>query len=147
MNTTKTLFETDFNLLLTETVNLLCKGDVGKLDLENLAEEVEDMGNNRKDALESNLIRVLQHLLKWKCQPQKRTNSWKGSITEHSLLLNRAFKKSPSLKPYFEDVFAECYQDARLIAAQETGLDILIVPKVCPFDHGDVLNPQYLPED
>ena len=64
MNTTKALYETDFNLWLTETVNLLRKGDVGKLDLENLAEEVEDMGNNRKDVLGSNLIRILQHLLK-----------------------------------------------------------------------------------
>jgi hypothetical protein len=34
------------------------------LDLENLAEEIEDMGNNRKEVLESNLIRILQHLLK-----------------------------------------------------------------------------------
>ncbi|MFO0196034.1 MAG: DUF29 domain-containing protein, partial [Pseudanabaena sp.] len=64
MNTAKALYETDFNLWLTETVNLLRKGDIEKLDLEHLAEEVEDMGNNRKDALESNLIRVLQHLLK-----------------------------------------------------------------------------------
>ncbi|WP_201322099.1 DUF29 domain-containing protein [Pseudanabaena sp. lw0831] len=147
MNTTKALYETDFNLWLTETVNLLRKGDVEKLDLENLAEEVEDMGNNRKDALESNLIRVLQHLLKWKYQPQKRTNSWKASITEHSLRLTRAFKKSPSLKSYFEDVFAECYQDARLISAQETGLDILVFPEICLFERLDVLNPQYLPED
>ena len=147
MNTAKALYETSFNLWLTETVNLLRKGDDGKLDLENLAEEIEDMGNNRKDVLESNLIRILQYLLKQKYQSQKRTNSWKASITEHSLRLTRAFKKSPSLKPYFEDVFAECYQDARLIAAQETGLDILFFPKVCPFDRGDVLNPQYLPED
>jgi hypothetical protein len=147
MNTAKALYKTDFNLWLTETVNLLRKGDIEKLDLEHLAEEVEDMGNNRKDALESNLIRVLQHLLKWKYQPQKRTNSWKASITEHSLRLTRAFKKSPSLKPYFEDVFAECYQDARLIAAQETGLDILVFPEICPFERSDVLNPQYLPED
>ncbi len=147
MNTTKALYETDFNLWLTETINLLRNGDIGKLDLENLAEEVEDMGNNRKDALESNLIRVLQHLLKWKYQPQERTNSWKASITEHSLRLTRAFKKSPSLKPYLNSVFAECYQDARLIAAQETGLDICVFPEICPFEQVDVLNPKYLPED
>jgi len=147
MNATKALYETDFNLWLKETVNLLRKGEVEKLDLENLAEEIEDMGNSRKDALESNLIRVLQHLLKWKYQPQKRTNSWKASITEHSLRLNKAFKKSPSLKPYFESVFADCYQDARLITSQETGLDIAIFPDLCPFSQADVLNPQYLPED
>ncbi|NMF58644.1 DUF29 domain-containing protein [Pseudanabaena yagii] len=147
MNATKALYETDFNLWLKETVNLLRKGEVEKLDLENLAEEIEDMGNSRKDALESNLIRVLQHLLKWKYQPQKRTNSWKASITEHSLRLNKAFKKSPSLKPYFESVFADCYQDARLITSQETGLDIATFPDLCPFSQTDVLNPQYLPED
>ncbi len=147
MNATKALYETDFNLWLKETVNLLRKGEVEKLDLENLAEEIEDMGNSRKDALESNLIRVLQHLLKWKYQPQKRTNSWKASITEHSLRLNKAFKKSPSLKPYFESVFADCYQDARLITSQETGLDIATFPELCPFSQADVLNPQYLPED
>ena len=75
MNTIKLLYKTDFNLWLRETVNLLRKGEVEKLDIENLAEEIEDIGNNRKDALESNLIRVLQHILKWKCQPQNRTNS------------------------------------------------------------------------
>jgi hypothetical protein len=147
MNTAKTLYEADFDLWLAETVNLLRKGAIADLDIENLAEEIEDMGNNRKDALESNLIRVLQHLLKWKYQPQKRTNSWKVSITEHSLRLNKAFKKSPSLKPYFEMVFGECYQDARLITAQETGLDIAVFPEICPFEPVDILNPRYLPED
>jgi hypothetical protein len=34
-----------------------------------------------------------------------------------------------------------------LIAAQETGLDILVFPEICPFERSDVLNPQYLPED
>ncbi len=147
MNTIKFLYETDFNLWLRETVNLLRKGEVEKLDMDNLAEEIEDIGNNRKDALESNLIRVLQHLLKWKYQPQKRTNSWKASVTEHSLRLNKALRKSPSLKPYFEDVFAECYQDARLITAQETGLDICVFPETCPFERIAILNPQYLPQD
>ena len=147
MNTIKLLYKTDFNLWLRETVNLLRKGEVEKLDIENLAEEIEDIGNNRKDALESNLIRVLQYLLKWKYQPQKRTNSWKASITEHSLRLNKALKKSPSLKPYFQDVFGECYQDARLITSQETGLDICIFPETYPFEQADVLNPQYLPND
>lgn len=51
MNTTKALYETDFNLWLTETVDLLRRGEVGKLDLENLAEEVEDMGIETLTAL------------------------------------------------------------------------------------------------
>lgn len=147
MDTIKSLYKTDFNRWLEETTTLLKKGDFTKLDLENLIEEIEDMGNNRKDALESNLMRVLQHLLKWKYQPQKRSNSWKASITEHSLRLNKAFKKSPSLRRYFEEVFDECYQDARLITAQETGIALEVFPANCPFATTDILNPQYLPED
>jgi len=147
MNSSQIPYQTDFNLWLQETVILLRSGKLENLDCQNLAEEIEDMGNSRKDALESNLIRVLQHLLKWKYQPQKRTNSWKASITEHSLRLNKAFKKSPSLKSYFEQVFVECYQDARLITAQETGLEINTFPEVCPFDQADVLNPRYLPDE
>ena len=42
MNTAKALYETDFNLWLTETVNLLRKGDIEKLDLENLLEKPVD---------------------------------------------------------------------------------------------------------
>jgi hypothetical protein len=146
MTSAQTLYQTDFDRWLQETANLLRSGDVKQVDYQNLAEEIEDMVGSRKDALESNLIRVLQHLLKWKYQPQKRTNIWKASITEHSLRLNKAFKKSHSLKAYFEQVFAECYQDTRLITAQETGLDIHVFPDICPFAQVDVLNPQYLPE-
>lgn len=142
-----TLYDRDFNLWVNQTVNLLQTGEFNQLDVEHLIEEIQDMGSNRKDALESNLIRVLQHLLKWKYQPQRRSNSWKASITEHSLRINKMLKKSPSLKGYFEQVFSECYGDARLIASQETGLEISIFPVECPFEQVDVLNPQYLPED
>ena len=147
MKLTKPLYESDFNLWIEQTVNLLEKGEFAQLDIQNLIEEIEDIGNNRKDALESNLIRVFQHLLKWKYQPQKRSNSWKASITEHSLRLNKSLKKSPSLKRYLEEVFDECYHDARLIASQETGIDIHVFPEICPFNSANVLNPQYLPED
>ena len=144
---TGSLHETDLNLWLEETVSLLRKGELVALDIDILAEEIEDMGRYDKRALEQNLIRVLQHLLKWQYQPQKRTNSWKASITEHSLCLNRAFKQSPSLRKYFEEVFADCYSDARLIAAQETGLQLDVFPEICAYSFLNVLNPQYLPDD
>ena len=140
------LYESDFNLWLENNVALLKQRKFTQMDIKNLIEEIEDMGNNRKDALESNLMRVFQHLLKWKYQPQKRSNSWRASITEHSLRLNKALKKSPSLKPYFQTVYEECYQDARLIASRETGIEIKIFPVDCPFTTEQVLNPDYLPE-
>lgn len=144
-NTPK-VYDQDFYLWIQETVQALRSDNINQVDLEQVIEELEDIGNSQKDALESNLIRLLQHLLKWKYQKQKRTNSWKVSITEPSLRLNKAFKKSPSLRRYFEEVFGECYSDARLIASRETGLELEVFPQDCPFDPNDVLNPQYLPE-
>jgi hypothetical protein len=136
----------DFYLWTQATVQALRSGHFSQLELDCLIEEVEDMGNSQKDALESNLIRLLQHLLKWKYQPQKRSNSWKASITEHSLRLNKAFKKSPSLRRYFDETLEECYEDARLIASRETDLDLSVFPQECPFEPESILDPQYLPE-
>jgi hypothetical protein len=44
------------------------------------------------------------------------------------------------------EVFEECYQDARELAADETGLSINTFPVESPFSQEDTLNPDYLPE-
>ncbi|MGJ0607305.1 DUF29 domain-containing protein [Cylindrospermopsis raciborskii] len=144
-NSNTSVYDQDFYLWIQETIQALQLSKLDPKEIPHLIEELEDMGNSQKDALESNLIRVLQHLLKWKYQKHKRTDIWRASITEHSLRLNRAFKKSPSLRPYFAQVFDECYSDARLIASRETGLELEVFPQECPFDPKDVLNPEYLP--
>ncbi|MFN5516482.1 MAG: DUF29 domain-containing protein [Cyanobacteriota bacterium] len=137
-----TLYEQDFNLWLTETVELLKTRQVERLDYKNLIEELESMGISQKHALESNLIQVLIHLLKWRYQPKKQTNSWRLSIREHSRRLLRSLQDSPSLKPYLE-----CYQEARERASLETELPIETFPLDLPFSQENLLNPSYLPED
>ncbi|MEA5508900.1 DUF29 domain-containing protein [Crocosphaera sp. UHCC 0190] len=141
----KVLYETDFNLWLETIANLLKNGQLDQLDIDNLIEEIEGMSRSEKDALESNLRILLMHLLKWQYQQSKRSNSWLYTIREHRKRIQKAFKKSPSLKPYFNDIFAESYQDARELAADETGLDIKIFPHNCPFIKVDVINSDYLP--
>lgn len=54
----------DFYLWPQKTAQALRSGDFSQIELDDLIEEVEDMGNSQKDALESNLVRVIQHLLK-----------------------------------------------------------------------------------
>jgi len=136
----KTLYETDFNLWLEETALLIKEGKLDRLDIENLLEEIEGMSRGEKDAVESNLIRVLQHLLKWKYQPQKRSPSWAYTIIEHSRRLNKAFKNSPSLNRHFNDVFDECYAAACQAASVETQLPLVTFPQSCPFSNSDVLD-------
>jgi Domain of unknown function DUF29 len=144
---TETLYETDFCLWLETTVQLLRSREFDRIDYDNLIEAIEDMGNSQKDSLESSLRVLLLHLLKWRFQPGKRSNSWRSSIVEHSLRINKSFQKSPSLVRYFDEVFEETYQDARLLAAVETGLEETAFPIDCPFAREDILNPRYLPDE
>ena len=135
-----TLYEQDFCLWIDNTVRQIKQGNINNLDWDNLLEEIESMGRREKNSLESNLTILLMHLLKWKYQPTKRTNSWAYTITEHNLRIQKTFKHSPSLKRYFEEVFAECYTDARKLAARETGLSLNDFPEKCPFTQEEVLN-------
>ncbi len=139
------LYDKDYYLWLEETVQLLREGRLTDLDIPNLIEEMKDMGRSEKNALESNLIVLLMHLLKWKYQPEKQSGSWRRSIREHRRRILKAFKNSPSLKRYFEEIFEESYQEARKQAADETELSLNIFPETCPFKVEEILDSEYLP--
>ena len=141
------LYDRDYHLWLLHTAQLISEGKFSEVDAANLIEEIEDMGRSEKRAIESNLVVVLLHLLKYKYQPEKRTNSWKSSIREHRRRLRKAFADSPSLKRYFESVFDECYQEGREQAADETGLPLDTFPQASIFTSEEALNPNYLPQD
>lgn len=140
------LYESDYCLWLEETARLLRERQLAEIDFDNLVEEIEGMSRGERDALFSNLKVVLIHLLKYRYQPSRRSNSWRSSIREHRKRISRGFKNSPSLKPYFTEFFAECYQDAREQAADETGLPLVKFPEQCPFSQEEILNTDYLPD-
>jgi len=118
------LYEQDYYLWLTTTAKLLRENQLSALDVTNLLEEVEDMGRSEQRALYSNLKVLLMHLLRYQYQPQKRSNSWVASIVEHQQRLRQALKESPSLRSQLTEIFNDCYQDARELAAAETGIAI-----------------------
>jgi hypothetical protein len=138
-------YEQDYCVWLGQTIEYLQAKEFTAIDLEYLIEELKDMGRSQKDALESNLQIVLMHLLKYQYQPEKRSNSWRYTILEHRDRLERAFKHSPSLSPYLQSVFDECYRKARRKASVETGMDIHIFPIASPYSVEQVLDLDYLP--
>ncbi|PZU98419.1 MAG: DUF29 domain-containing protein [Pseudanabaena sp.] len=140
------LYENDFNLWVEATAQLLREGRLTELDVVNLLEEVESMGNSNKLALSSDLVVVLLHLLKWQYQPNKRTRSWEKSIAEHRRRIRKIFQNSPSLRNYFQQTFNECYVDARKQAKIETRLPLDYFPEICPFTPQQVLDEEFLPE-
>ncbi|MGL5805012.1 MAG: DUF29 domain-containing protein [Xenococcaceae cyanobacterium] len=145
--TTDNLYDRDYYLWLENTAKLLRTDRLSELDLSNLIEEIEDMGRSEKRAVRSNLTVLLMHLLKYKYQPEKRSESWLRTIVEHRRRLLILLTDSPSLNNYFQEIFNLSYQDARQDAAVETRLSIDTFPLELPFAPENVLNPNYLPED
>lgn len=138
------LYEQDYYLWLEEQVHALESLALDKLDVANLIIEIQGMGKAEKLVLESNLRIFLMHLLKWIYQDNKRTNSWKFTIREHRKRIIKTLKQSPSLKNYYQEILAEAYQDARELAADETGLPITIFPVECEFTPPQILDPEFL---
>ncbi|MFM6038528.1 MAG: DUF29 domain-containing protein [Sphaerospermopsis kisseleviana] len=140
-STTKTnLYEQDFYLWIETTAQHLRKGDFTEVDLGNLIEEIESMGRSEKRELKSRLIVLLMHLLKWHYQPEKRSASWQSTITEQRICLEELLEDSPSLQPLFTELFADCYNKARLKASQETGIKLNLFPQESPFSLDEVMN-------
>ncbi|MDJ0577186.1 MAG: DUF29 domain-containing protein [Xenococcaceae cyanobacterium MO_234.B1] len=129
----KELYNRDFIAWADEQALLLEQQRWDELDLVHLIQEVRDLGNRHRDALESQLTRLLMHLLKWQYQPEKRSNSWKSSIREAKKQIDRLIRKHPVLKIHLEQVLEECYLDAREDASDETSLNIDTFPISCPY--------------
>lgn len=142
-----TLYDSDYLRWLAETAEQLRRGQFEQIDVLNLAEELDDMGRSEKRAVESNLEVLLRHLLKYQYQPSLRSNSWRFTILEHRDCIAKAFRDSPSLRPYFISIYADCYATARKKAAVETGLPLETFPEQVPFTPELVLDPDFLPDD
>lgn len=144
--TLRSLYDLDFAEWTQITAKLLRQRKFDEIDIENIAEEIESLGKRDRRELSSRLKVLLMHLLKWSCQPEKYTNSWRSTVKEQRRQIKAIFKDSPSLKRYMAEEFSDCYQDARDMAADETGLDIVVFPVDCEWTIEQVLDSNYLPD-
>ena len=139
-------YREDFHAWAYQNAQLLREGRFEEIDIENVAEELEDMGSSKARELESRLGVLLAHLLKWVFQPEKRSNSWRATIEEQRRRIERLLRKNPSLKSKLDEAFTDAYGDARLIAMRETGINKSVFPNACPFTLEQTLNDNYWPE-
>jgi hypothetical protein len=128
----KTLYDQDFALWIEETVKQLKSGDLSRVDLENLIEEVESLGKSQRKAVDNFLTRLLEHLLK-RCYVVLPDcyRGWEIEIRNFRKELKKEFKYSPSLKRFMIEILEECYREA-LEAVKEDYPDSDF-PDVCPF--------------
>lgn len=145
MHTTD-LYEADFYAWTQEQVSLLRTQQWNELDVLNLIEEIEALGRKERQELRNRLGILLGHLLKWQFQPDKRSNSWLGTIREQRIQIKLLLEDSPSLKPYLEQALLDAYQLGLALAIRETDLDEQAFPEVCPYTLEQALNSEFLPD-
>jgi hypothetical protein len=86
--------------------------DDNRFDREHLAEEVEDLGKSERHTVESQIVRIVEHLLKLSYSPADRPRyGWMGSIAEARRVLRQ--RLTPTLHRHARHAFAELYRDAR----------------------------------
>ncbi len=104
----KSLYESDYLLWIQDIVSKLRARDFDfdNVDLENLIEEIEDLGHSKKDELKSRLNTLLEHLLKriYVDMPQD-FNGWQRTIREQRKRLDWLLDTNPSLKAVWNDTF------------------------------------------
>ncbi len=122
-----------------EQAALLRAGRLGEVDALNLAEEIDDVGNEQYDKLESAIRAILLHLLKWDQQPQRRSRSWQLSIAVQRRHVLRVLRKNPGLKPLLDEAITEAYEIARIEAAAQTLLDDDMFSAECPYSWNEIM--------
>ena len=137
------LYEDDIAAWAARQADLLRRRAGNKLDWDNIAEEIADVGRSEEREVESRLAIACEHLLKWEFQPHLRSNSWRSSVAQARTRIARVIRRNPSLKSYPATVLADAYQDGRDVAEAETGL--LHLPGTCPWTVEQVLDRTFWP--
>lgn len=147
--TLEKLYDRDYYLWIKTTIDQIKDRDFNLVDWDNLLEELESLVKSDKRELENRLTVLVEHLLKlayWEAERENNARCWRNTIKEQRRQIGKLFKYSPSLKTFLEESFAECYADARIDAADSSGLPVDIFPEESPFTLEETLNPARLPE-
>ena len=111
------------------------KGD-NRLDVEHLAEEVEDLGKSELQAVESYVQQIMTHLLKLDYSGfELPRRHWCSEIVAFRASIDR--KMSPSVKQTVRRTLSELYEGARNMAAASLDAEPDLgrrLPRECPYD-------------
>ena len=144
-------YEADFHAWTQRQADALRRRAAGELvnetelDWGNLAEEIESAGRSEKHEIRSRLEILLIHLLKWRHDPDFRSNSWRASIHEARRRIELILIDSPSLRAFPAQALDGAYRLA-LLNKEVRGLSFASdLPAACPWAVEDVLDEDFLP--
>jgi len=141
----KATYETDIVAWANQQAALLRAGKFSQLDIEHIADEVEDVGKSEQRELANRMAVLLAHLLKWQAQPERRGKSWEGTLREQRRMIERRLVRTPSLKVSLADPewLRDAWSDARAKAFEETSIEDL--PEDCPWSMDQIRDPGFYP--
>ncbi|ACK65021.1 protein of unknown function DUF29 [Rippkaea orientalis PCC 8801] len=142
----KTLYTVDDVQWLEEMIQLLKNHQFEALDLENLIEELEDLGSEKRNAVVSLLEQVMRHLLLleyWTTEQENNSHHWQGEIYTFRVQLKR--RLTTNLRNYLASELESIYQDALGYVKIKTQHKITF-PQTCPYSLIQLLDIDWLPQ-
>ena len=139
------LYERDFFEWTQQQAALVAAGRWENVDRDNLVDEIEAMGRSERREIGNRLARILQHLLKWEHQPERRTYSWRETLSGQRLAIEILVAASPSLKAHPAQALELAYRRGKVRAALETGLLEESFPSQCPYTIEEALDFRFHP--
>jgi len=147
------LYQTDYAAWAKRHVELLRARRFAELDIEHLLEELSDMGKSERRELESRLLILIAHLLKWEYQRHTlaerwrefKGDSWRTTIVEQRKQLTVLLRHSPGLKSVLQETVQTTYPDAVDLASNETGLASATFPDQCSYRTEQLLDSDFYP--
>ena len=117
-----TRYEQDVVAWANEQAALLRAGKLTAIDVQHIAEEIEDVGKSEQRELASRMSVLLAHLLKWQFQPSRRSKSWEFTIRTQRKEVAYVLDEAPSLRGKFSDAawLDIVWSKARSAASNET---------------------------
>lgn len=149
MASTTSTYDGDIVAWANEQARLLRAGLFSQLDIEHIAEEIEDVGKSEKRELKSRMGVLLGHLLKWQHQPglrERHGNSWRRTIKIQRRMVIECLEDTPSLKADLADPrwWQRAWDEGVALAIKETGLDCF--PEQCPWRFDQIMDADFWPE-
>lgn len=140
----KQLYETDDNLWLEETIELLKQKQFHQLDLENLIEELISLGKRDLAKAKSLLRQIIIHILLlqyWQVEYERNYRHWIGKIKTFRYDLDNHL--TTNLINKLQDDLENIYLSAVDFVKIKT--DLTIFREKCPYTLVQLLDENYLP--
>jgi len=145
-------YDTDFYQWTSEQVELLRAGRFDLIDADNIAEEIEGLGKSDRRGIESQLARLVEHLLKFQVSRDMLPRAgWRNTAVNARNEIDLTLDDSPSLRrrlpEFYERQQLRGYQQALAGLSEEDRSLLALIGPAHVFTCEQALNPDFFPGD